>query len=55
MGFKLNLRCKNPERSLSVLVSWLFSNSGRGLALPMTAAAVLGTSALYGHQLGAQQ
>jgi hypothetical protein len=32
------LRCKNPERSLSVLV---FSNSKRGLALPVTDAAVL--------------
>jgi hypothetical protein len=26
-----------------------------GAVLPATAAAVLGTSALYGHQLGAQQ
>jgi hypothetical protein len=28
--------------------SWLFSNSGRALALPATDVAVLGTSAFYG-------
>jgi hypothetical protein len=33
---------------------WVFSNSGRALALPATDAAVLGTSALYGRQLHAQ-
>jgi hypothetical protein len=37
MGSMTNLRCKN----------WLFSNSGRALALPATDAAVLGTSARY--------
>jgi hypothetical protein len=53
MGFndKFALQ-KNPERSLSVW-SWLFSNSGRALALPVTDAAVLGTSALYGRRLRA--
>ena len=34
--------------------SWLFSNSGRALALPATDAAVLGASALYGRQLHAR-
>jgi hypothetical protein len=33
---------------------WLFSKSGRALALPATDAAVLGTSALYGRQLQAR-
>jgi hypothetical protein len=40
----INLRCKKSR-------SWLFSNSGRALALPATDAAVFGTSALYGRQL----
>jgi hypothetical protein len=44
--------------SVRVLVrfgSWLFSNSGRALALSATDVAVLGTCALYGRQLHARQ
>ena len=53
MGFNINLR--NPERGPCPFWSWLFSNFGHALALPATAAAVLGTSALYGHQLDGRQ
>jgi hypothetical protein len=30
----IKLRCKNPETALIRFGSWLFSNSGRALALP---------------------
>jgi hypothetical protein len=55
MGFKYKFALQKILNGPSPFWSWLFSNSGRALALPATDAAVLGTSALYGHQLDGRQ
>jgi hypothetical protein len=53
MGFNDKFELQKSSTVLVRFGSWLFANSTPALALPATDAAVIGTSALYGHQLAA--